>query len=169
MITQMQSDDFSGDGVNLLVSLLVRYPEIATLAFDPRKNSITLKFMFLQPTDAVQWTPQRLSESLAAYHELVRIQPAVNELRMSNEGQLAMLTLERDVTTISKGEILLLIGVLREQIKALLVADPVEAPPEDSGFQEELIENMLTSIKSNYGGQGLIGIREEGRVLVFNK
>ncbi len=169
MPSYMQNDEFASDGVNLLVSLLVRYPEIASLTFEPRRNSITMKFLFVQLADEEILRVNFLEESLAAFYELVKVRPMLCNIQLEVEGKLTVLNVERDVATISKSEIVLLVTILREQIQGLLVSDIVEQQIEEAGFHEELIENMLNSIKSNYGGQGLVGIREEGRVLVFNK
>ena len=39
----------------------------------------------------------------------------------------------------------------------------------DDRYIEDSFSESIGSIESNYHGQGLLGIREEGRVLVFNK
>lgn len=160
------------DGVNLLVSLLVRYPEIATLAYEPKQNLLTLKFMFkaIEDQDDVFGKIELLKESLAAFYALMKLQPVTAKMNFDLDGNIAILRLERDVATVTKNEIVLVVSFLREQMQGLLLADlPPEQSFEESGFQDELIENMLRSIESNYHGQGLLGIREEGRVLVFNK
>jgi len=36
-------------------------------------------------------------------------------------------------------------------------------------MQDEVIDSMLENIKTQHNCSGLIGIREDGRVLVFNK
>jgi hypothetical protein len=83
---------------------------------------------------------------------------------------MAMLTIIRDVGSLSRGEIALIIALLREKVIDLLVSDQSEfLVEEDLLIQEELIENMLENMKREYDSHSLIGIREDGRVLVFNK
>ena len=81
-----------------------------------------------------------------------------------------MLTILRDVATLSKGEIALIIVLLRENLSGKLMSDENDALlEEDLLVQEEVIDNMLENIKNQHNCNGLIGIREDGRVLVFNK
>lgn len=160
------------DGVNLLVSMLVRYPEISSLAYEPKNNVLTLKFIIspIEDKEAIFLKIDLLEESLAAFYGLMKLRPLLAKISIAIEDKLAVLSIERDVATITRNEVVLLVTLLREQMQGLLLSDlPSEQSGEDNGFQEELIENMLKSIESNYHGQGLLGIREEGRVLVFNK
>ncbi len=160
------------DGVNLLVSMLVHYPEISSLAYEPKNNVLTLKFIIspIEDKEAVLLKIDLLEESLTAFYALMKLRPLLARINIEGEGKLAVLAIERDVATITRNEVVLLITFLREQLQELLLSDlPPEQQVDDNGFQEELIENMLKSIESNYHGQGLLGIREEGRVLVFNK
>ena len=56
------------------------------------------------------------------------------------------------------------------KVPSTIIADENDAMlEEDLLVQEELIGNMLENIKTQQTGSGLIGIREDGRVLVFNK
>jgi len=81
-----------------------------------------------------------------------------------------MLKIVRDVKTLSKGEIALIITLLRDNFKNRLVTDHNDSMlEEDLLVQEELIEDMLENLKKGQANHKLIGIREDGRVLVFNK
>ncbi|MGI6093694.1 MAG: hypothetical protein ACOYD5_12110, partial [Negativicutes bacterium] len=61
--------------------------------------------------------------------------------------------------------------LLRDKFQDRLVIDYNDSLlEEDLVMQEEVIETMLESMKKQYhGNNSLIGIREDGRVLVFNK
>lgn len=167
-----QDDERISDGVNLLISILVRYPEIGAINYDGDTHTIKMTFMLADIPTAGEFA--RLKEillaSIAAYHSLEQIKGARAEISLSSCEQVAMLAIRRDVPTLSKGEMALLIALLRENLRERLVIDDNEAIlEEDLLVQEEVIVNMLENMKREHQSNGLIGIREDGRVLVFNK
>lgn len=167
-----QDADAISDGANLLISILVRYPEIGTINYDADNGSIVLTFMLsgIPAADELARFKTKLLDSIAAYHSLEGIDGASTALKCSTCDHVAMLTLRRDVATLSRGEMALVIALLREDLQDRLVADENDAIlEEDLQVQEEVIGDMLESMKKAHNGNGLIGIREDGRVLVFNK
>lgn len=167
-----QDDEQISDGVNLLISILVRYPEIGTINFDPRQDSLKMTFLLSSIPSPQEFSAleQVLLNSMLAYHMLEGVSVTTAEIQLNKYDQVAMVTILRDVHTLSKGEIALMITLLRERLKDRLITDHNEAMlEEDLLIQEELIDNMLQSMKQKEIVQSLIGIREDGRVLVFNK
>lgn len=167
-----QDADCISRGANLLISILVRYPEVGTVNYDAATGSIELTFMISGPPAAAELTDlnAKLLASIAAYHALEEIDGGSTAVRYSTCEQVAMLTIHRDVATLSRGEMALIIALLREGLQDRLIIDDNDAVlEEDLEIQEEVIGDMLESMKSESSGCGLIGIREDGRVLVFNK
>lgn len=172
MAKLQQDDDRVSTGVNLLISILVRYPEIGTINFDADNNTIKLTFMLSGIPTQTEFSQIQamLLNSIAAYHVLEGTNPVTADVQLSSCEQVAMLTILRDVPTLSKGEIALIIALLRDNLKDKLIADENDTMlEEDLLVQEEVIDNMLENIKNQRNCSGLIGIREDGRVLVFNK
>lgn len=168
-----QGDEAISDGVNLLISILVRYPEIGTISFEPEKNSLKFTFMLSDKPDEQSFFTLKklLLNSIKAYHMLEGVRQASSDIQLNNYGaNVAIITMIRDVFTLSKGEFAVIISLLRENLKDSLLSDHNETMlEEDLLVQEELIDNMLESVKKQGSRQRLIGIREDGRVLVFNK
>lgn len=167
-----QEDEQISDGVNLLISILVRYPEIGTISFVPENNSLRLTFMLSGVLNNSEFTSLQklILNSIIAYHSLEGISTNLNNVQLGTYDKVSLITIHRDVDTISKGEINLTIAILRDQFNERLVTDHNEGLlEEDLVVQEELIDDMLQSIKKQHSAHGLIGIREDGRVLVFNK
>lgn len=163
--------EMMSSGVNLLISILVRYPEIATVHFDPKHDTMQLTFMFKNTLDAEEFRPFRavLADSLSAYHRLERLKVSRCDIELQQYEQIAILTIYRDVHTFTKNEIALLISLLRDSFKEQLIIDTTQMPEDDLQMQEEVIEDILLTLKKQQAEQNLIGIREDGRVLVFNK
>ncbi|WP_425060935.1 hypothetical protein SCACP_16980 [Sporomusa carbonis] len=168
-----QADRQVSDGVNLLISMLVRYPEIGTINFDPEANSLKLTFMIsgIPTTKDFEATKRLIINSITAYNLLEGVTDMIIDVELSSYEKVAMLTIMRDVHTLSRGEIGLTIKLLRERFADRLVADHNDAIlEEDLLLQEEVIEDMLENMrKQENDHHSLIGIREDGRVFVFNK
>ena len=168
-----QTDQQVSDGANLIISMLVRYPEIGTINFNPEANSLKLTFMIsgIPPAGDFESAKQLIINSIAAYHMLEGITNISVAMELSSYEQVAMVTIIRDVQTLTRGEINLTIKILRERFSERLVADHNDAMlEEDLLFQEEVIEDMLENMRTEYNDHhNLIGIREDGRVFVFNK
>jgi hypothetical protein len=167
-----QLDEEISNGVNLLISILVRYPEIGTIRFDQQNNSLKTTFMLSSIPDDSEFKEIRrlLLDSLAAYHMLEGLAANLTEIELSTYEQMAMLTILRDVHTLSKGEFALIITLLRDAFKERLVSESNDIMlEEDLLIQEEQIDSMLENMKQQQMEQSLIGFREDGRVVVFNK
>ena len=167
-----QDDAEISDGVNLLISILVRYPEVGAIDYNPDNLSLKLTFMLSNIIPEPDFIQLRniLIESIEAYHCLEGADSAFYNIEMSVCERVTILKIVRDVKTLSKGEIALIITLLRERLKGLLVTDCNDSMlEEDLIVQEELIEDMLENLRKEHAGRKLIGIREDGRVLVFNK
>ncbi|KYZ77136.1 hypothetical protein AXX12_03100 [Anaerosporomusa subterranea] len=172
MPNYQQGDKQISDGVNLLISILVRYPEVGTITYNSSNQSIKLTFLLTGSPEKkhMDFITDHITHSLDAYHILKNMKDTLVEICMNSYENMAMLTIIRDVGSLSRGEIALIIALLREKAIDLLVTDQSEfLVEEDLLIQEELIENMLENMKKKYDSHSLIGIREDGRVLVFNK
>ena len=164
--------DEISDGVNLLISILVRYPEIGTIKFDPQHSCLNLKFMLSALPSELEFSRihDLLINSITAYNMLEGFPLKTVKIKLHPETQVTMLTIIRDVYTLSKNELTLIITLLRENLKEQLIIDSNDSPPEeDLSLQEEVIEDMLENIRGHRHLHELIGIRENNRVLVFNK
>lgn len=171
-VKYFQENDNISDGANLLISILVRYPEIGTINFDKEKNLLKLTFMFSDQTAKIDFALVRrlLLDSIFAYHVLENVKVNTADIQLNTYGNMTMLNIIRDVATLSNSEIALIITLLRDKYQDRLIIDYNDSMlEEDLAIQEEVIGNMLESVKRQYSGSSLIGIREEGRVLVFNK
>ncbi|AIF51715.1 hypothetical protein [Pelosinus sp. UFO1] len=166
-----ENNEEVSDGVNLLISILVRYPEIGTISFDPQNNWLKLTFMLSTIPSQLDFSnaKQLLKSSIIAYTTLEGLPLKTVDIQLDIFEKVAMLSIFRDVHTISKNEIALLIALLRKTFKDLIIDYNDSLLEEDLLLQEEVIEDMLTNLKTHYDENRLIGIREDGRVLVFNK
>lgn len=171
-MTIFKDDTPSSDGVNLLISILVRYPEIGSIRFNPENHSLQLIFLLSQSSEEEKGKEFYLflEDSIGAFHTLTGTSPNLIDIQLSISKPVALLTVTRDIITITKNEIDMLIALLRDHFTHRLLTDYNESMlEEDLRLQENVIEDMLANIKKNQTEYRLIGIREDGRVMVFNK
>ncbi|MBX6722516.1 MAG: hypothetical protein IRY92_04630, partial [Dactylosporangium sp.] len=165
-------DARSSGSVNLLISMLVRYPEVTSLNYDPATNR--MRFTFLSPkelpAEQVAGLAQRVRESVDAYTRLENIEWRHVQLTHEVLEGITVLEFERDVESLTLGEISLVIALLGDELEGGLLAEGPESPveEEEQTHQEEIIESLLDDLRATSDAQRLIAFREEGRVLVFN-
>jgi len=173
--TQLEAiSDSTANSVSLLISILVRYPEIATVNFVPEGKILKFTLMTSSSIPDRVWNDFccKLLESVEVYASLVhRGTPKVRAERLEYDS-VAIVEISRDVATLTQEEISLIIELARCALGSELIT---ERNSDDNEFEEELIyqdemiETMLDDLRESVQQRKLIGFREEGRVLVFNK
>lgn len=167
-----KSNQSNLDGVNLLVSILVCYPEIGTLRFEPQDDSLRITFILGKKVteEELKIAKNLLRKSVLAYHTLERIENAVVSIKTNHCGEMVFLNVVRDVESLSKGEIALITMLLKDMFGENLIYDSNTTNIEEEGIiQDDFIDNMIGCMKLNHAVERLIGIREDGRVMIFNK
>lgn len=163
--------DYS-DSIGLLISILVRYPEVGTINFDPKQQDLKFTFIFSRVLDEKELAnfKTELVQVIETYNYLEGKEITIADVNHLFCDNFTMLEVRRDVNTLTQEEISLIIELVDRCFKQNLVADQNEyMMEEDLLMQEELIEHMLENLKSASLERNLIAFREEGRVLVFNK
>ncbi|NPV72094.1 MAG: hypothetical protein HPY55_15925 [Firmicutes bacterium] len=168
----MAKRDESSKGVGLLISVLVRYPELSSVNFDPHDKAIKFSFILTKPLDDEGFgrLKARVRMSVEAYGEFKGRNPAAVDVSRTDFGDITVLEVCRDVDTLTQEEISLVIEIVREMFGGLLAADRNDnIMEEDLLVQEEIIDEMLQDVKDCRQDRNIIAFREEGRVVVFNK
>lgn len=160
------------DCVNLLTSVLIYYPEISKISIEPDEkiyiNYIIQKILI---DEEIEKTRTLLEECLKSYHYLEKTQVECDEVKVNIEEKATFITIKRDMKTFSHGELRLINTLINEEFGELLIMDTDKIPMIDSTMlaQMDLIDTMFASLKINPVVEKMIGIREAGRVIVFNK
>jgi len=159
------------NSMSLIVSLLLRYPEISTIRLNPDERSFVFTFIFSRGLSATETKELReeLTESLEALAELNNRQTALSTVFFRKSKGLSFLEIKRDITSFSQEEISLVAGIINRRYAGEIIREQEESVGEDDQvFQEEMIDHMLEDLKDTIQEKLLIGIREEGRVMIFN-
>lgn len=170
-LTYKNGDEVS-DSIGLLISILVRYPEVGSTNYDPETRKLTLTFTIakLLENKHLHDFKHKFISCLETFHFLENRNPYIINLEHTEYDKLTMLEVQRDVETITHNEISLIISIMQQDfVNALVTDDNENLLEEELELQEEMIGHMLENIKGTTIGKKLIAFREEGRVLVFNK
>lgn len=160
------------DCVNLLTSVLIYYPEISKISIEPdEKIYINYIIQKILTDEEIEKTRTLLEECLKSYHYLEKTQVECDEVKINIEEKATFITIKRDMKTFSHGELRLINTLINEEFGELVIMDTDKIPMIDSTMlaQMDLIDTMFASLKINPVVEKMIGIREAGRVIVFNK
>jgi len=160
------------DCVNLLTSVLIYYPEISKISIEPdEKIYINYIIQKILTDEEIEKTRTLLEECLKSYHYLEKTQVECDDVKINIEEKATFITIKRDMKTFSHGELRLINTLINEEFGELLIMDTDKIPMIDSTMlaQIDLIDTMFASLKINPVVEKMIGIREAGRVIVFNK
>ncbi len=165
--------DRSGTGsAGLLVSILLRFPEVGSVTFDPLSHSLrfTLLVRGRLGADAFGRLRALLEDSVRAFGSLQGAEPRLLAVERTSFRSVTAIELTRDVETLTREEIALLIELARDGFgDGLVVESDGTLVEEDLLVQEQLIDAALDDLRDARGQQNLIAYREGGRVMVFNK
>ena len=161
-------------GVQLLASVLVCFPEIEAVSYDPHEGMLTMDFVVraeIPPVEMERFSAL-LAESIETYHLIG--DGAVSEMSFSYEqhAALTMIHLARRMDELSEKELSLIVQLLTERFGKDLLVDAHGADTLDAEFsflQHETLERMLLAVREIPLRDRLVGIRERDQVVVYNR
>jgi len=162
-------------GVQLLGAMLVCYPEIATVAYDPKDGQLVLGFVVREPLPErreLEEFAALLDESVQAYHELVGSQLVWTAVDVEAHNNTLVLHVRRSLADFMRGELELLGTLMRDRFGGQLVVDkhsPENLEPDFADLQSELLDQMLECVQEAAIRERIIGLRENDRVVVYNR
>lgn len=160
------------DGVHLLISILVCYPQIVTVKFVPDNKTLCFTVMFKPDLnhEKLHLISQKMRQSLAMYHWFENSDEYLFYVDEKFDEQITLLTICRDVETLNKREIELIINILQDFANDFLIKDHEHGLMADELLaQEEVLDSILKSLGRQIKIPALFGVREDGRVMVFDK
>lgn len=168
-----QEEESFPEGVNLLFAILTRYPEISCVHMSSQEKVLKLTFFATHAADEeeIRKLGELLLDSVNAYHLLEGYAYEEMEFEYAFHEGVTFLTVIRDVPSLSRGELSLLAQLLRERLGERLVVDYQPEPPpgtEEMPGDEEYLDSLFQTIR-RVPAQTLVGMREEGRVLVYTQ
>lgn len=162
----------SNGSVGLLISILVCYPEVSAINFDPQKQLLRFTFICskILADDQLDVLKDKLFSSIEVFSQLESREGAEVSLDSQVCDNFTVIEVRRDVHTLSREEITLIVELFRQSFNNSLIVEGYDKYIEEEiVMQEEMIGHMLERMKGANQEKRLFAFREEGRVLVFDK
>lgn len=164
----------SSRDVEILATLLVAYPQVSRVTFDPEKKALGLVFLCRGPAGTRQRRAlSRLyADSIEVFLRLTGRTPSVVKATWETMGDFYCFQVERDVASISPEELNITTDLVSERAKLVVGPEEVEMPDssEDYAWSARLfLQEMLEQVKDLQSTRKLVALREGEKVLVFDK
>ncbi|WP_018133376.1 hypothetical protein [Effusibacillus pohliae] len=156
---------------HLLVSMLIRYPEVASVRYEPDSQSLIFSFFLQGNLDGGkrEACTQDLIAHFAACAELDRDFSPIGKLQFTPLEDITLLTYQQSIQRICAGEICLLTSVLRNHFANEVALEPLLVDDDMKDVQDELIDRLLGHRDILVEDRPIIAYREGGKVFVYNR
>ncbi len=161
----------SPDTVNVIVALLVRFPEISSIVSRPADGTVKLSYVLAKRLDrrAQRKLAASLAEHIGTFLELTGDEPAALAVDCEVDGVTTFIHVTRDAASFTRDELMLQLSLLGERFGDALVKNPPPDDPidEDPEARDEVVDCALDVMRDPSRQKSLVGYREEKRVLVY--
>jgi hypothetical protein len=160
--------------VEILATLLVAYPQVSRVTFDPEKKTLGLVFLCQGPIGSRRRAAlsRAYKDSVEVYLRLSSRTASVLNASWEKMGDFYCFQIERDVASLSPEELNVAVDLVSERARPVPAGDEVEMPDssEECAWPARLfLQEMLEQVKDLQGSRKLVALREGERVLVFDK
>ncbi|HWQ73082.1 MAG TPA: hypothetical protein VN370_12285 [Desulfitobacteriaceae bacterium] len=164
----LQSKDgvYVPDGVGLLISILWRYPEVSSIHYWQEQHALKFTFM-LMDVDDISSLQRKLPEALSIFHKFENREMLRCNVEFRQEERVCILTITRDVDTMTRSEVGLIVDLVKLEFTESLITDQLYLPEDEIIYQEELIGQLLATILNGDIDKNVVAVRAEGKVLVY--
>ena len=161
------------DSINLLTSLLVRYPEVCTIKYYPLSNLFKLIFIFKCDLNSkiLKQFKNELLTCINTYHYFEKNNIAkLIKIKYDYNSGFTVMELTRDTITLTQKELTLIVYLLHNYFDNLLLSEESYVYKDDNYVeQDDNIRQLLDNLQHISIKNTLIALRKEGRVLVFKQ
>ncbi len=158
--------------VDLLIMLLLRFPEIFTINCNLPESKFKLSFMLKNIPEDARYGKFRktFADAVKAYIELSKLDAVVPTLSRKAIDSWILLQVTWKKENISFEEVNLINTIIWNEFKNDLIFDTrvEESLGKETSFKEDFIEYLL-SRKNENNEENLFAFREAGKVYVFDK
>lgn len=162
------TSEITMDSVQLIASMLYCFPELAKVKLDEENCSVILGFcVHTEPTEELLTkVKQTIYDGLSVYHFLDKDGAWAFDFYYHE----MVVYIVRDISSLSRQEINLIVTMVRDTLGSVLEIDDNSAADEDIiSTQTDMIDHRLVFLRENRVRHNMQGVREDGRVMIFDK
>ena len=172
MLKGKQQSKQDAYATNLLISLLMRFPEIMAINFDMPEEKCKFTFMLQGnvPKEEYALFKRKLGESLDAFSELTSENIAVS-VKLVRSGKVSLMEITSSTDYLCLEAIQLITSLLDISFPQIVVKDMdiLETVRDEEMLRQEEIIEYLLSHTTGTKKENLIAFREAGKVYVYDK
>ncbi|UOF89422.1 hypothetical protein LSG31_16170 [Fodinisporobacter ferrooxydans] len=159
------------DGANLLITLLVRFPEIFSVRYEQARNSLVFTFLIKKKLNhrELEDVKNRFHEYLELYSSFDPISHKKGSLDSFLIDSITFLVYEQSPQELHTYELKLLTGLLREQFQDRLCMEDLKLRTEEQDRQETTIQHVLGQTHMFPHEKNIEVVRDGHHVYVYNK
>ncbi len=161
------------DASRLLASILVVYPAIQSVTYESKDEILELSFALKGKFshDDFEDFLKYVAESVEALHHLEGLGGAMIELNVEGIYGTYFLNVRRDMATLTCRELSLLTEMAANYFGDRLIEDEDGSIPDEDYLiaQEDYLEQCLSNMLQLRVEGKLVGVREQERVVVYNR
>ncbi|MFY9780148.1 MAG: hypothetical protein WAJ85_06530 [Candidatus Baltobacteraceae bacterium] len=170
--TRSKTASQASDAVGLVVALLVRFPEIATIVSYPNEGTLTLSFAVGTRLEraAEREVRESIAEHVGALTQATGEQLETLAVECERDTRMTFVRVTRDARSFSREELQLLTALLAGRFGEALVKSPAvedDLLEDEIAAADDLVEFALEALRDPTQQRSLVGFREEKRVLVY--
>ncbi|MGI6163070.1 MAG: hypothetical protein ACOYEQ_03960 [Bacillota bacterium] len=159
--------------IEVLATLLVAFPQVSRAVFDPEKRGLSLVFLCQGPiSKSRQARLERLyRQSIDVYLGLEGLKKGFVNCSWEGMDEFCSFQVERDVASLSTGELSLTAALVSENVPVLSALDD-STITDDTDFSWSarfFLQEMLDQVREIQCPRKLVALREGEKVLVFDK
>lgn len=158
-------------GTNLLVSMLIRYPELSSLSLNARAGKLTLTILLKGEVadDKCREFALYCTDYFLACRELEPSFAPLGKIGHSLMDGVTILTYEQQVDALHVTELSLFVQLVREFYAGLVGSDLLPLHEAELHAQEEIIAGILGEKETLRQEDSIVAYRDGGKVFVYNK
>lgn len=158
--------------IEVLATLLIAFPQVSKVTFDPQRRGLKLVFLCQGPVkESKRNKLQSLYlQSIDLYLSLIKQTGSIVECSWETIDEFHSFQVERDVTSLSAGELSLTVSLVQDQVPILSdLDDSLLNDAEFSLTARFFLQEMLDKVQEIEFPKKLVALREGEKVLVFHK
>jgi hypothetical protein len=166
----MRSRFKESKGIHLLISMLIRYPQVSSIRFVHKGKFVILTFLLngLIEEEMYQKFLSKVEEYFVAMQEFDHTFKKWGTFNRSVMNEVTLITYTQSLNHLSLSEIRLFTALIQEHFASYISLDPVELRMEDMEAQDEVIEHLLHHQEGITEEQDWVAYRDGGKVFVYN-
>lgn len=160
--------------VNLVINILVRFPEIFTVTYNLDSSSFSLSYMISRKLSRENYISlcHQLEENLEAYRYFKKKESRKMEIKKKSLCGYTQLEIALAGDSLLGNEIALLTSIMRDQFGQDLICEmrmeESDYPDDEPASWDDLLELLLNRNPGN-NTKKLFAFRDAGKVYVFDK